>query len=350
MNINEINFIYLRYLKRRPTQADIKAHIHKNKNDFEMEVKTCSEYNNLICNQANSITIVIPTRNRNHTFIRAINSCLNQTYRNIEIIICDDSDPDYTLTQEYYNSTHIDNPNVTYIKNPKNLGFCKNINQGLSKAKGTFVALLFDDDFFYETYIMETINIFKQNSLIGFVTTAAHNFINDKYAENTFYINGKRFSGLLHKNYYYNGIVNLYRSPSYIVWSVSPCNYVFRNNNILLREKLYDGFDEKQLKCGAGYDLLFILDNIKLYNYFYVNPEHLVCFDSTNGSFSIDNMTYVLDRMDITIKYWLENELIEPNILFKIESLNNGTNEKVPQNDTNKKYVNNIKIKNLLIA
>jgi hypothetical protein len=130
---------------------------------------------------------------------------------------------------------------------------------------------------------------------------------------------------------------------------------------VLLREELHPGFDEKQLKCGAGYDLLFILDNLKLYDYFYVNTEHLVCFDSTQGSFTIDNTKYVLDRMDLTLKYWLEFELTEPNILLKLKSLNeqnaitkdNKINlqiiNKVPQNNTNKSYISNIKKKNLFV-
>lgn len=358
MNINDLNEIFFTFLKRKPTQSDINAHINKNKRDFILEVKTCSEYNNLMSNQYSTVSIVIPTRNRNHTFIRAIDSCINQTYKNLQIIVCDDSDPNYTLTQEYYNNTYSIYPNIIYIRNKQNLGFCKNINQGLKIANGTYVTLLFDDDYYYNTYIEKTVNIFKQNINIGFVTTAAHNFFNGKFHTNTFHIGPQQYSGNLHKYYYYNGLINYYRNPSYIVWSVSPCNYVFRNNNVLLREKLYPNFDERQLKCGAGYDLLFILDNFKLYDYFYINTEHLVCFDSTQGSFTIDNTSYVLNRMDITLKYWLEFELTEPNILLKLKLLNEYNNvaknnvfnleiiNKVPKNNTNKSYIDNIKNNN----
>lgn len=322
MDTNTITQIYLTYLKRKPSQGDINAHIHKNKNDFIIEISTCPEYNNIISNQANIVSIVIPTRNRNHTLIRAVDSCINQTYKNLQIIICDDSDPNYTTTQDYYNKNYKIYPNITYIKNATNLGFCKNINQGLKIANGTYVALLFDDDYYYNTYIEKSVNIFKQNNNIGFVTTAAHNLFDGKLNTNTFHIDTQKYYGNMHKYYYYNGILNLYRENSkYIVWSVSPCNYIFRNNNILLRETLYPNFDQQQLKCGAGYDLLYILDNLKLYNYFYVNTEHLVCFDSTQGSFTIDNTQYVLNRMDITIKYWLEYEFTDDNILLKIQLL-----------------------------
>ncbi len=361
MNINEFNEIYFSMLKRKPNDGDIKAHIHKNKEQFIIEVKNCQEYNNLITNQSYLVSIVIPTRNRNHTFTRAIESCINQTYKNIEIIICDDSDENYTLSQTFYNDTYKLYKNISYIKNKKNLGFCKNINQGLILAKGTFVALLFDDDYFYNTYIEKTVDIFKQNKSIGFVTTAAHNYYNGKLCSNTFNVGPQSYSGNLHRYYYYNGIVNLYRDPSYIVWSVSPCNYIFRNNKILLREKLYPNFDETQLKCGAGYDLLYILDNLKLYDSFYVNTEHLVCFDSTQGSFSVSNTNYVVNRMDVTIKYWLEYEMTEQNILLKLKSLherNNITRANIfepniinkVQPNINRSFIHNIKTKNLFIA
>ena len=86
MNRDEFNEIYFSMLKRKPNDGDIKAHIHKKKDLFINEVKNCREYTNLIQNQTELVSIIIPTRNRNHTFIRAIESCINQTYKNIEII------------------------------------------------------------------------------------------------------------------------------------------------------------------------------------------------------------------------------------------------------------------------
>lgn len=353
MNITDLNEIYLALLKRKPTNGDIKAHINKNKEMFKIEVKKSVEYNTLITNSL--VSIIIPTRNRNHTLMRAVNSCIDQTYKNLEIIICDDSDSDYTITQKYYNDNYKSYHHIKYIRNKKNLGFCKNINQGLKVALGKYVTMLFDDDYYYEGYIDASMNIFKQNNDIGFITTAAHNLLKgDKKNNNTFHLLYQKYSGKLHKYYYYNGLVNLYRDPSYIVWSVSPCNYIFRNNKVLLREKLYPKFDEKQLKCGAGYDLLFILDNLKLCEYFYVNTEHLLCFDSTQGSFTVDNTKYVIDRMDVTVKYWLCYELVEPNVLLKLKILDDYNNTvkdnvvphevlgKIDLPNTNKMYVDHI--------
>lgn len=311
MNLNEFNEIYKTMLKRNPNDGDIKAHIHKNKDMFILEVKTCREYLKL-CN--NLVSIILPTKNRLSTFRRAIESCLNQTYRDIEVIVCDDSDND--TTYEYYKQS-LQFPNVTYIKNKTTLGFCKNINQGLRAAKGAYVTMLFDDDYYYNTYIDKTMAIFKTND-VGFVTTAAHNFYKGKLHTNNFKIGDKLYAGKLHKYDYYNGVLNLYRN-NFVLWSVSPCNYVFRNNKILLRESLYENFDARQLMCGAGYDLLFILDNLKYYDYFFVNTTHLVYFDSTQGSFTVDNTDYVIGKLHVAVKYWVEHELTEQNILLKLD-------------------------------
>ena len=40
------------------------------------------------------VTVIIPTYKRAHNLERAINSVLNQTYKDFEIIIVDDNDPD----------------------------------------------------------------------------------------------------------------------------------------------------------------------------------------------------------------------------------------------------------------
>lgn len=359
MNISEITTIYNQMLKRAPTQGDINAHIHKSKEHFITEVRTCPEYLRL---QNGLVSIVLPTRNRVSTFKRAIGSCLKQTYKNIEIIICDDSDPGYIDSLNYYNSALKQYSNITYIKNKTNLGFCKNINQGLKIANGSFITMLFDDDYYYDKYIESAVTLFNNNNDIGFVTTAAHNFHNGKLNLNTFKMGVQNYVGKLHKYHYFNGLINVFRNPSFILWSVSPCNYVFRNNGILLRENVVPGFDNLQLKSGTGYDLLYILDNLKLYDYFYVNQEHLVHFDSTQGSFTINNLSYVIDKMNVTIKYWVLNECNEPNVYLKLQELYKGTKSGVwpdigvlnvsliSKPNTNKKFTDYLKMRGNIVG
>ncbi|MGX1572905.1 glycosyltransferase family 2 protein, partial [Paenibacillus terrae] len=65
------------------------------------------------------VSVVIPAYNRPHTLKIAIDSVLEQTYPNIEIIICDDSTTNEV--QEMLDSYLDSFPKIKYYKNDKNL-------------------------------------------------------------------------------------------------------------------------------------------------------------------------------------------------------------------------------------
>jgi hypothetical protein len=74
MNINELNDIYIKYLKRKPTISDINAHIKKDKDAFIIEVLNCKEY-------ANIMSVYVP----NLDLINKVNTTIkfNTGYGNI---------------------------------------------------------------------------------------------------------------------------------------------------------------------------------------------------------------------------------------------------------------------------
>lgn len=72
----------------------------------------------------------------------AVESILNQTFKNFEFIIVDDASEDKTW--HYLKS--LKDKRVKLIKNPKNLGLAKSLNIALSKAKGEYIARMDADD------------------------------------------------------------------------------------------------------------------------------------------------------------------------------------------------------------
>lgn len=97
------------------------------------------------------VSTIIPTYKRADMLPRSIESVLNQTYKNIEVIVVDDNDPDTVDRQkiESIMSKYKEKQNVLYIKHEKNRNGSAARNTGLKKANGTYVCFLDDDNYFY---------------------------------------------------------------------------------------------------------------------------------------------------------------------------------------------------------
>jgi glycosyltransferase involved in cell wall biosynthesis len=93
------------------------------------------------------ISVIITTYKRPIEIVaRAIDSALQQTYTNFEIIVVDDSPQSserdtlkQALLNRYGNS-------VTYLQNDTNVGACASRNRGFYQSTGDFIAFLDDDD------------------------------------------------------------------------------------------------------------------------------------------------------------------------------------------------------------
>lgn len=106
------------------------------------------------------VSIIISTYNRADTFLpRAIESALNQTYDNIEIIVVDDCSTDNTkaVVKSY--------KGVRYVRLPEHFGKdTKPKNVGIQKSKGSFIAYLDDDCEFYPEHIERLMDAMVPNS------------------------------------------------------------------------------------------------------------------------------------------------------------------------------------------
>ena len=91
------------------------------------------------------ISICTPSYKRVHFLKRLIESLLIQTYKDFEFIITDDSN-DNSVSDLVTNYKGI--IDIQYYKNEINLGSSANINYSMSKAKGEWIKLMLDDDWF----------------------------------------------------------------------------------------------------------------------------------------------------------------------------------------------------------
>ena len=87
-------------------------------------------------------TLIIPTKNRHETAIKAVQSGTMSRYDDIEIIVTDGSDDD-SLGKEIKN---LKDPRVKYFHHTKSLSMKNNWEFGVSKATGDYVSIIGDDD------------------------------------------------------------------------------------------------------------------------------------------------------------------------------------------------------------
>ena len=109
------------------------------------------------------VSIIIPTYNRSDLLIEAVNSCLNQSYTDIEIIIVDDGSTDNTehlilqrLQREWLHK------NIKYYKQ-KNTGASGARNLGIKKANGEYIQFLDSDDLLHPEKLKLQIECFEKN-------------------------------------------------------------------------------------------------------------------------------------------------------------------------------------------
>jgi GT2 family glycosyltransferase len=86
------------------------------------------------------VTIIIPNYNGisyvgPKLFFEALSSCLNQSYKNIEVILVDDASTDGTVAwvRKKFGKK------IRFVFNPENLGFAGACNKGAEVAKGEYI-------------------------------------------------------------------------------------------------------------------------------------------------------------------------------------------------------------------
>jgi len=112
------------------------------------------------------VDVIIPTYKRSDMLERAVNSILEQTYKNVKVIVVDDNNP-YTewrretkeIMKKYDNDTR-----VLYICHEKNKNGSAARNTGLKYGNGDFVCFLDDDDYFLKNKVEKQIKYLLKES------------------------------------------------------------------------------------------------------------------------------------------------------------------------------------------
>lgn len=103
-----------------------------------------------------TVSVIIATYRRDNSLKRAIESVLNQTYKDIEIIVVDDNaNTEWNTKVEDIVKQY---PVVKYIQNKENKGSAATRNTGIQKSTGDFITFLDDDDEYLPEKIEQQLN------------------------------------------------------------------------------------------------------------------------------------------------------------------------------------------------
>ncbi|MCD6584856.1 MAG: glycosyltransferase [Desulfobacteraceae bacterium] len=175
------------------------------------------------------VSVIIPTYNRAWTLKKAIDSVLEQDYKNFELIVVDDGSTDETeaLVAAYAES-------IKFIQQP-NSGVSAARNKGISMSSGSLIAFLDSDDSWYPEKLSAQIIFFNENP-DALICQTEEIWIRDGKK-----VNPKK------KHQKPDGMIFI---PSLALCLISPSAVMMRKN---LFAKV-DGFDESLPAC-EDYDL-----------------------------------------------------------------------------------------------
>ena len=213
-------------------------------------------------NMDDTVSIVIPAYNASSTINRCLNSVINQSHNNLEIIIVDDGSTD--LTGTICDDLAKEDSRITVI-HKVNGGVSSARNAGIDKASGEYLLFIDSDDYVELDYIQLLIDYKNRYDSFDNIWFAIDDLTNNK---------PRAFSDTsLHQ------VMQLYYYTEYC--SGSPCNKLYslsiiKENSLYMPEDISLGedliFNLKYLDNTNG--LIKIIDK-QLYHYSQVNDESL---------------------------------------------------------------------------
>lgn len=227
------------------------------------------------------VSVIIPTYNRPTYLRRCLESVLNQTYKNIEIFVVDDNNPETEarIETEKIMNEYVNGKNVTYLKHNFNKNGSAARNTGWKHSSGKYITFLDDDDEIDESKIQKQVECLEKLDESWGACYTAYKLI---------------------KEYGRNQISTENRSGDCYVDALMRTMFMGSGSNLFLRKKVVDeigGYDES---FQRNQDIEFLVRVLENYKLAYVDEVLLTIYQEGN------RVSRSFEQIDKYAKYYLE--------------------------------------------
>lgn len=120
------------------------------------------------------VSVILPVYNGEKTIKATVESILNQTYQNFELLVCIDGTND--SSEDILKS--FSDPRIRIIKNPKNLGLPRTLNKLVvnTEKNSLYIAMAEQDDLYYPDRLQLQVEFFDANPEYGLVSGIAEHW------------------------------------------------------------------------------------------------------------------------------------------------------------------------------
>lgn len=299
------------------------------------------------------ISIIIPTWNRVEFLCRCIDSILQQSYQNIEIIVVNDCSTDNTA--EVIKEKYGKNKKVIYIENETNLGPGGSRQKAYLFSAGEYIIFADDDDYYIEPeFFKKALALFYDYDNLSMVCANSIIF-ND--VDKSFDFQPLTFCGTLKKEKFLFGFGSKYRKPNSTFPSIYKKSVLemadFENMEMMNDTSIY-------MRAACFGDVCMIKDWVGVYwvhetnisknlpfNFIIENlNEKNNIYELAKKQFKVSNTEWLLTQQMITITYYLNSRRLSLPKYFKLKKwikLNGGEIKKELLEKTKVAYKNSFK-------
>jgi len=249
------------------------------------------------------VSVIMPAYNTENTIFESIKSILNQTYKNIELIIINDGSSDNTI--EFISK--IKDERIKIINNELNLGISKSLNIGILASNGDFIARMDSDDIAYSDRIQKQLKVITSMDIdiLGAEVDTFGKFPSPKYS----------YPKTNKQIYYYSLLGNPIAHPTVLAKSI------FFKQNLYNADAKFIGFEDYELWTRS------IQNNYTFFNM----PDKLLAYRlKIKSKTSIDSINFKVRYLDF--KYHLQSTLskkLDPDFIDLYSKLINQKDKKM---------------------